>query len=87
MRSGSTHQLRSDAVALAASHDTGGLARAIGPSLPGQWPHLGNGCDTCPHARSGRSVRLLVADQLLERGFVADRIQVGVVPCGSAKLL
>src|SRR4029453_14002510 len=41
----------------------------------------------CPHACAGRSVRLLVADQFLEPGFVADRIQVGVVPCGIAKLL
>ena len=29
----------------------------------------------------------LVVDQLLERGFVADRIQVRVGLCGSAKLL
>src|SRR5215469_1852544 len=36
---------------------------------------------------SGTSVRLLAADQLLERGFVADRIQVGVVLCVVEKLL
>src|SRR5215831_15534996 len=40
-----------------------------------------------PHACSGRSLRLLAADQLPERGFVADRIQVGVVLRGIAKLL
>jgi len=39
-----------------------------------------------PHACSGRSVRL-AAHQLLERGFVADRIEVGVVLCGIAELL
>src|SRR6266536_1536781 len=39
-----------------------------------------------PHACSGRSVRL-AADKLLERGFVADRIEVGVVLCGIAELL
>src|SRR6266571_1651486 len=52
----------------------------------------GNALDTArsarayPHACSGRSVRLSIADQFLERGFVADRIQVGVVLCGIAKL-
>src|SRR5215467_6873449 len=39
-----------------------------------------------PHACSGRSLRL-AADQLTERGFVTDRIQVGVVLRGIAKLL
>ena len=28
-----------------------------------------------------------MVDQLLERGFVADRFQVGIGLCGSAKLL
>src|SRR6266496_3030786 len=37
-----------------------------------------------PHACSGRSVRL-AADKLLERGFVADRIEVGLR--GIAELL
>src|SRR6266704_477990 len=32
------------------------------------------------------TARLSIADQLLERGFVADGIQVGVVLCGIAKL-
>src|SRR5262249_60583030 len=42
--------------------------------------------EACPHACLGRSMRLSIADQLLERGFVADWIQVGVVLCGIAKL-
>jgi hypothetical protein len=32
-------------------------------------------------------LQALVVDQLLERGFLADRIQVGVGLCGGAKLL
>ena len=39
-----------------------------------------------PHACWRRSVRL-VADQPLERGLLADRVQVGVVLRGTAKLL
>ena len=41
--------------------------------------------DDRPYSRW--QVRLLVADQLRERGFVADRIQVGVGLRGMAKLL
>ena len=44
------------------------------------------GIEPTAAACSGRSVRL-AADQLLERGFVADRIEVRVVLCGIAELL
>ena len=65
----------------------------LGPVMAHEHPrHQGLSCKSWrtplrPYSHTGLTGQALLADQLLERGFVADRIQVGVLLCGGAKLL